>query len=86
MQFIKPKKQLEIIKQNVDAIIPEDEFIEKLESSYEKNVPLRVKAGFDPNNSDYPHQYKKWPTQFSRGTGFSMQLFLYLGPTKKKKK
>ncbi len=51
MQFIKPKKQLEIIKQNVDAIIPEDEFIEKLESSYEKNVPLRVKAGFDPTTS-----------------------------------
>jgi len=45
-----------------------------------------MKAGFDPNNSDYPHQHKKWPTQFSRGTGFSMQLFLYLGPTKKKKK
>ena len=51
MQFVKPKKQLEIIKQNVDAIIPEDEFIEKLESSYEKNVPLRVKAGFDPTTS-----------------------------------
>ena len=51
MQFIKPNKQLEIIKQNIDAIIPEDELIKKLESSYENNVPLRVKAGFDPTTS-----------------------------------
>ena len=41
------------------------------------------RAGFDPNNKDYPHTDNKWPTQFSRGTGLSMQLFMYLGPTKK---
>ena len=42
------------------------------------------RGGFDPNNKDYPHSDNKWPTQFSKGTGLSMQLFLYLGLTKKK--
>ena len=41
------------------------------------------RAGFDPKNEDYPHTDNKWPTQFSRGAGLSMQLFMYLGPTKK---
>jgi hypothetical protein len=35
---------------------------------------------------NYPHKIKGWPTQFSRSTGFSLQFFMYLGPTKKKKK
>ncbi len=43
------------------------------------------KGGFDPENKKYPHKWKNWPTQFSRGTGFSMQLFLYL-PSKENNK
>ena len=43
------------------------------------------RAGFDTKNPDYPHSIDNWPTQFSRGTGLSMQLFMYLGPTVKKK-
>ena len=39
------------------------------------------KGGWSENKK-YPHSYKNWPTQFSRGTGFSFQLFLYL-PSKK---
>ena len=41
MQFIKPNKQLEIIKQNIDAIIPEDELIKanvNLGSNYPKPI------------------------------------------------
>ena len=45
-----------------------------------------LKAGFDSDNKDYPHQKNGWPTQFSKGTGLSMQMFLYLGSTKKNKK
>lgn len=37
-----------------------------------------LKAGFDPKNKDYPHKYKNWPTQFSRGAGLSFQVFLYM--------
>lgn len=37
-----------------------------------------LKAGFDPKNKDYPHKYKNWPTQFSRGAGLSFQVFLYI--------
>ena len=43
-----------------------------------------LKAGFDPKNKEYPHKYKNWPTQFSRGAGLSMQVFLYMGPKKNK--
>ncbi len=46
------------------------------------------RAGFDEGNLDYPHKNPEnnWPTQFSKGAGFSTQLFLYIGQTKKKKK
>ena len=46
------------------------------------------RAGFEVKNPDYPHKNPDngWPTQFSKGTGLSAQLFMYLGPTNKKKK
>ena len=44
-----------------------------------------LKAGFDSSNKEYPHKYKNWPTQFSRGAGLSMQVFLYMGQKNKKK-
>lgn len=34
----------------------------------------------------YPHEYEGLPSEYSRATGMSLQLFMYLGPTKKKKK
>jgi len=34
----------------------------------------------------YPHKFEGFPSEFSRSTGMSFQLFMYLGPTKKKKK
>lgn len=37
-----------------------------------------LKAGFNPKNKDYPHKYENWPTQFSRGAGLSLQVFLYM--------
>ena len=37
-----------IIRRSVDRIIPEDEFVERLESG----VPLRLKMGFDPSATD----------------------------------
>ena len=33
MSFLSPKEQFEIIKENVDEIIPEDELLKKLEIS-----------------------------------------------------
>jgi len=34
----------------------------------------------------YQHEYEGLPSEYSRATGMSLQLFMYLGPTKKKKK
>jgi|TARA_B100001741_G_scaffold81488_1_gene66052 tyrosyl-tRNA synthetase len=52
MQFLEPKKQLEIILENVSEVIPVDELLDKLTTSFKKNTPLKIKAGFDPTSSD----------------------------------
>mgnify|MGYP001160803333 FL=1 len=44
-----------------------------------------IKAGWS-DNKDYPHKDPEkphWPTQFSRGMGVSLQLFLYLPSSEK---
>lgn len=46
------EEQLKVIKRGTEEIIVEDELKEKLKFSYEKNIPLRVKAGFDPTAPD----------------------------------
>jgi tyrosyl-tRNA synthetase len=48
----KPEKQLETIKRGAVEIIQEDELLKKLERSYKKKTPLKVKAGFDPTAPD----------------------------------
>ena len=52
MQFLEPKKQLEIILENVSEVIPVDELLDTLTPSFKKNTPLKIKAGFDPTSSD----------------------------------
>ena len=52
MEFLEPKRQLKIILENVVDIVPEAELLEKLSKSFEKKVPLKIKAGFDPTSSD----------------------------------
>lgn len=46
------EEQLKVIKRGTEEIIVEDELVAKLTYSYENNVPLRVKAGFDPTAPD----------------------------------
>lgn len=46
------KRQLEILKKNAIDIIPEENFLHKLEYSLRENAPLKVKAGFDPTAPD----------------------------------
>lgn len=46
------QKQMEIIKQGVEEIIPEEDLVTKLEHSQEKNIPLRIKYGIDPTAAD----------------------------------
>jgi tyrosyl-tRNA synthetase len=50
--FLTAEKQLEIIKRGTVEIIPEELLRKKLERSYEKRKPLRVKQGFDPTAPD----------------------------------
>ncbi|MDH4232781.1 MAG: tyrosine--tRNA ligase [Nitrospirota bacterium] len=50
--MLTPEKQIEIIKRGVVEIISEEELLKKLQRSYKENIPLKVKAGFDPTAPD----------------------------------
>ena len=52
MQTGKPEEQLKIIKRGVVEILIEDELLQKLERSFKRNTPLKIKAGFDPTAPD----------------------------------
>mgnify|MGYP001452680818 FL=1 len=52
MNFLSPSEQLQIIKENVEEIIPEEELLNKLKNSYKESKPLKIKAGFDPTSAD----------------------------------
>jgi tyrosyl-tRNA synthetase len=45
-------EQLPILKRGVDQIVPDSEFLKKLERSVRENRPLRVKYGIDPTGID----------------------------------
>jgi tyrosyl-tRNA synthetase len=44
--------QLSLLKRGVEQIVPESEFLKKLERSIRENRPLRVKYGIDPTGID----------------------------------
>src|SRR5271168_4732010 len=45
-------EQLLVLKRGVEQIVPETEFLKKLERSVRENRPLRVKYGIDPTGID----------------------------------
>lgn len=50
--MLDPHQQLNIIKRGAVEIITEEELFRKLERSVHQNVPLKIKAGFDPTAPD----------------------------------
>jgi tyrosyl-tRNA synthetase len=50
--MLAPDKQLEIIKRGTVEIISEVDLLKKLSKAYRENMPLKVKAGFDPTAPD----------------------------------
>ena len=50
-------------------------------------LSVELERILENENPDFPHinPDSRWPTQFSKSTGMSMQLFMYLGPTNRKK-
>jgi tyrosyl-tRNA synthetase len=45
-------EQLQILKRGVEQIVPEGEFLKKLDRSFREDRPLRVKYGIDPTGID----------------------------------
>lgn len=52
MSFLPVEEQLEIIRRGTTEIVPEEELIEKLKKSRNKNKPLKIKLGVDPTRPD----------------------------------
>jgi len=52
MSFLEPKAQLEKIKQNAVDFISDEEFLKKLQKSYDQKKPLKIKLGADPSRPD----------------------------------
>ncbi|RNC83082.1 MAG: tyrosine--tRNA ligase [Balneola sp.] len=52
MSFLPVDEQLKIIQRGTTEIVPLNELKEKLERSYKKNTPLRIKLGVDPTRPD----------------------------------
>ena len=52
MGFLPVEEQLEIIKFGAVDFISEGDFTKKLKKSFEKNKPLKIKLGADPNRPD----------------------------------
>lgn len=52
MAFLDPQTQLRELRKGTVDIVSEGELLAKLKKSYEKNQPLRIKAGFDPSRPD----------------------------------
>jgi tyrosyl-tRNA synthetase len=52
VSFPTVEKQLRIIRRGAEEIIPEEEFVQKLERSRRENKPLVIKEGFDPTAPD----------------------------------
>jgi len=50
--FLSPEKQMGIISQNVEEIIPETDLLKRLEYSRKHNKPLNIKLGCDPSRPD----------------------------------
>lgn len=47
-----PEEQLKQIQRGAVDMVSDKELLSKLKNSYKKNIPLRVKAGFDPTRPD----------------------------------
>jgi tyrosyl-tRNA synthetase len=45
-------EQIDVIRKGAVEIIPEDDFVRKIEKSYKTNTPLRIKFGCDPGKPD----------------------------------
>ena len=52
MSFLKSDKQIKMIQQGVEEIIPIDELKQKLDNSRKENKPLIIKLGCDPSRPD----------------------------------
>ena len=52
MNFVTVDEQLKLINRGIEELIPEDQLVDKLNSSLKEGKPLQVKLGCDPSRPD----------------------------------
>jgi tyrosyl-tRNA synthetase len=52
MAFRTPEEQLRELSRGIVDLVSEKDLLARLKESYEKNIPLKIKAGFDPTRPD----------------------------------
>ncbi len=52
MEFKSAKSQFDILTSNIEEVLPEEEFLNKLKKSKKNNIPLNIKLGCDPSRPD----------------------------------
>ena len=52
MAFKSAKDQFDILTSNIEEVLPEDKFLDKLNKSHKNNIPLNIKLGCDPSRPD----------------------------------
>lgn len=79
LQQATPTEQLrELVRGSVD-LVTETELLTRLEASFQKNVPLRVKAGFDPTAPDLHLGHTLLLQRLARFQRFGHQVIFLIG-------
>ncbi|MGA1778499.1 MAG: hypothetical protein ACO39W_06935, partial [Schleiferiaceae bacterium] len=60
-------EQLKELKRGCVDLLPEEDFKKKLEESYEKDIPLKIKFGADPSRPDIRIWIRQLETRFGEG-------------------
>ena len=72
-------QHLELIKENTVDLIAEDELALKLENSFKKNKPLKLKIGFDPTTKDIHLGHTVLLRKLRKLQNLGHQVYLIIG-------
>lgn len=79
LQQATPSEQLRELTRGCVDLVTEADLLSRLEASFEKNVPLRVKAGFDPTAPDLHLGHTLLLQRMARFQRFGHQVIFLIG-------
>ena len=79
MEFKSAKNQFDILTSNIEEILPEDEFLNKLKKSKSNNIPLNIKLGCDPSRPDLHIGHSVVLNKLKQFQDFGHNIILVIG-------